>query len=751
MFGKRLPIKSFLSLGFLILCCNAFAATVYSTWTVDQLENDGFVQYASTDELELYLNIERAIFAVRKVDSGYVWYSSPIDWESDNFASGYNKNALPSMIQINTKDDTGSFYPSNSYINSVSRDGLEVVGEDGGFTLNYDFPRDGFYIPLHVTLDGDSLVVTVNFSEIEEEEVDPDSTLSALMLLDITVLPYFGAAPKGEEGYIFVPDGTGAVIEFDNTRSSSAYEQYVYGRDRSIIPSMKKTVEEDVYLPVFGMSRENAGFIAVIEGYKANGVISAETAGQTTLYNAVKSRCIIRDVDTFTFRERTGSLRDIRIFEDKNLPESTDSYTVRYLFLDGDDATYVGMANAYRGYLQSKELFPTEKTSKKFSMDLNFIGSGAKKKAVLGIPQNVNIAYTPFSDVSATIDTLKEAGVDNFVVKYDGWIKGGIFGKYPSSPKPEGNLGGRGDFKDLLGYMTDNGIDFYAGADFVNLYKSDLGHIKELTSNREINRSPVKVPDFRQSTFDERTTGDTYPNWILRLSAVAKNFNKFFTKFNNKYEGVGLAPDSLGNVVGSDFGRKNGSTRTQTLEGFKEILDDTSSTNPVMLSAPFDYAFSSVSYICDAPTISSSYEIEDYAVPFYQIVLKGYIPFSNFPGNRDLDEYEYVLKLLETGADMSYLWITQNQDELRDSRLQSYMSVYADDWISEAADVYNELKPILGNVSGQTIVSHEVYSNGGRITVYENGYKILTNYSDKTVTIDGLTAQPYSYAVGRDA
>lgn len=732
-----------------ILGVSVFSATPESAnWSAEKLKSEGFEFYNSTKSLELYLNKERAIFAVRVIDSGYVWYSSPLDWESDDFSSGYNKNALASLLQVNTKDSKGSFYPSNSYMNSVSRGGFKVAREDDGFVLNHNFKRDGFFIPLHVALEDNSLVVKVYFNEIEEEEEDPESTLGVLRLLDITLLPYFGAAPKGEKGYIFVPDGSGAIINFDNQKSNSVYNQYVYGRDKSVVPTMKKTVSEDIYLPVFGLSREKAGFIAIVEENKSNSIISAGTSGQITSYNNVTSKCIIRDIDTFSFRERTGTPRNISIFQNRDMPNSEEFYSVRYIFLNEDENSYVGMADKYREYLQEKEEFPQEKTDKNFSMALNFIGAGTKKKGVLGIPMKVNIPFTPFNSVIDSVETLKSEGVDDFVVKFDGWMNGGIFGKYPSSPKPAKSLGGKKGFKNLISYLKENFIDFYVGGDFVNVYKSDVRHIKELSANRQINKSPAVIPDYRMSTFDEKTTGDTYPYWMMRLPVVKKFYDKFIRKFSKKYGNLGIAPDSLGNKVGSDFGKK-GNSRDKTAQGFEELLDKTATKNPVLLSRPFDYGLKSASYITDVPVNSSDYDIENYSIPFYQMLIKGYIPFSNLSANRALNKNDYFLQLLETGSDISYLWITENQKELRDSRLQSYSFAYAPDWIDEAVETYKELKPILQNLSGQKIVEHKVYENGARITVYENGIKILTNYSDKIATVDGLSAQAHSYAVGR--
>jgi hypothetical protein len=729
---------------FLLLAVQGMYAESYEKWTKQTLETNGFDCVSQTRSLELYVNKKTALFAVRRLDSGYVWYSSPVNWEEDAESSGFNKNALPSLLSITMKDNQGALYPANSYVNAVKRGGFQVEKIDGGVKLTNTFKREGVEVPLYVTIEDDTLLLRVNFNEIWEDEED------VMRIIDFQVAPYFGAAPDGENGYLFVPDGSGAVINFNNRKTESPYQQYVYGRDKSVIPTKVKNVTEDAALPVFGMKRAGGGFIAVIEHNEANASINAESAGQKTGFNAAYASCIVRDFDTFTFRERTGTPRDIRIFQTRKLADSDEYFSVRYIFLDKDCDSYTDMAKAYRLYLQKNNAFPLNKTEKKSSLMLNFIGAGMKKKPVAGIPANVNYPYTPFADVRSVIETLKKKGVNNFTVKYDGWITGGILGRYPSSPSPEGNLGGNRGMNNLIAYLNDNGIPFYAGADFVNLYSPDATHIKELNTNRAINRSPVKIPDYRLSTFDENTSRDSYPYWILRASAVKKWYNSFLSKFNSSYAGVGFAPDSLGNTAGSDFARKNGTTRTGTIEVFKSLLEEAqTSGHPIMLSRPYSYAFGSVSYVADVPALSSRFEVESYSVPFYQIVLHGYVPFANLPSNRTPDPQAYVLGLLESGSDPSYLWITRHPEGMRDSNLQWYTNVYAADWIEEAADLYKKIKPVLDSIAGCEIISHTVLPSEARITTYENGVKILTNYSDHEVTAEGLTAAPYSYASGR--
>lgn len=714
------------------LCSFAFAESPeYAHYTAQELTEAGFQKQAATKDLELYVNRGEAIIAVRVLRTGYVWYSSPIDWDDDESASGFAKNTVGSLLSIRAKDARSTFRTANSIVNAVRRKGLTIEKRENGVRLQHNFVRDGISIPLDVYLDGASLVMSVQASGIVET---PSEELQ-LQLLDFEIAPYFGSAPETEDGFILVPDGSGAVIRFNNARSSKSYSQYVYGRDPSIVPARKRNDFQTVALPVFGLSREGAGFIGILEDGKSRGIINAETAGQRTRYNKASSAFIVRDFDSVSFRERTGSPRDVRIFEKKDFETSEEVYSVRYLFLDEHENNLAGMANAYRTYLQEQNLFPKSavNTSAQPSLVLNFIGSSKKKRTVAGLPVNVSIAYTTYDDIRAVVETLQNSGVQNFVVKIDGWTNEGVLGKYPSKAKASSAQGGRGDFTRLASWLSEQGIPFYVGVDSVSLFEPDLTHIKELTVNHMINRSPVKIPDYRLSTYTDEKTSDAYPYYILRAPNVETYFTKFLTSMKRFDQTIGLSPDTLGNVLSTDFGAK-GTSREEARAIFAQLLEKTSGERPLGLSRPFDYALSGAQYITDLPITSSLFDIEDEVVPFYQMVLQGYIPYSNLPANRSMTLADYKLKVLETGADIAYLWITEHPDYVRDSRMQWFMDVYSEDWIEEAAHVYTELRPLLTRIGNSTIVQYEIEGSIRR-TTFSNGTVVTVNYADKTYSL----------------
>ena len=89
-------------------------------------------------------------------------------------------------------------------------------------------------IPVSVTIDGDQLKVRVHTDEINERIEDAED-LKNYRLITMNLVQAFGAGRTDEEGYIFVPDGSGAVINFNNGKTSTTvYNSKVYGNDLAV-------------------------------------------------------------------------------------------------------------------------------------------------------------------------------------------------------------------------------------------------------------------------------------------------------------------------------------------------------------------------------------------------------------------------------------------------------------------------------------------------------------------------------------
>src|SRR5699024_9627512 len=102
-------------------------------------------------------------------------------------------------------------------------------------------------------------------------------------------------------------------------------------------------------------------------------------------------------------------------------------YTVRYWCLDGDNASYSGMAVAYRNYLiEEKGLKKTELSP---ALNLNIYGAIDVKANFLGIPYKKLKSLTSFSEAAEMTAYLSENGVGGLSVRYEGWTNNGFFNK----------------------------------------------------------------------------------------------------------------------------------------------------------------------------------------------------------------------------------------------------------------------------------------------------------------------------------
>lgn len=132
---------------------------------------------------------------------------------------------MASLIQISYSDSLGNISPLNGKTASVDKGGASVTRIDGGFRVEFQFEREGFFIPVEVHLREDGVEIALMSGEIRE-------TNEKYRLTRVAIAPYFGAADAQAEGYLLLPDGSGSLIGLNqNNGYVEDYAQYVYGRD----------------------------------------------------------------------------------------------------------------------------------------------------------------------------------------------------------------------------------------------------------------------------------------------------------------------------------------------------------------------------------------------------------------------------------------------------------------------------------------------------------------------------------------
>ncbi|MDE7288549.1 MAG: hypothetical protein K2N71_03465, partial [Oscillospiraceae bacterium] len=419
---------------------------------------------AENDKLALYYNDKDIRVALVDKNTGEIWWSNPINADA-SAGKAAQKQELKSGMTLIFGEPSKRRTTTNQ---SAARSNEKMTVSGNTIKVEYDFASTAeIMVPVTYTLNDDYLSLNVDTSAIEERNADK---IAVEMAFNST----FGAADMEEEGYFVIPDGSGAIINFNNGKSGyRVYQGKVYGADITAVKTTKPAVTQDVYLPMYGIVKGNSGLMVVADKGDTCATINAYTAGQNkTSYNACYFDFEVRTSDEYLMG---GDSNPLKVFEKRGIlvPE----IEIRYYPVSKDDKSdvdYVDIADAYKGYLKTQGV---EKSSAADASALyvDFYGATIKTETVLGMPVKMQHKTTSFSDAKNILEQLKGLGVENMVVNYNQWTKADIKEKVADKAKPSSLLGGKSDFNALMSYANSNGITIYPAVDNLT-FKSGGGY-----------------------------------------------------------------------------------------------------------------------------------------------------------------------------------------------------------------------------------------------------------------------------------
>ncbi|ADQ39730.1 hypothetical protein Calkr_0158 [Caldicellulosiruptor acetigenus I77R1B] len=699
-------------------------------------DTNSYQLVAKNGILELYVNPKYGYFKVVDKRSGSVWFSNPEKWREDKIAAGSTRMQMASQLSIRFTDVTSTIQIANAYVNSVLKKGLKIKRIKDGFVATYTFKKEGFVIPVAYTIKDDYLNVDILVNQIKETKKDK------YKLVSIMLLPFFGAAAIGENGYMVVPDGCGALINFNNNKGQETYTQRIYGADFGIVPDFQGYVTQAARLPVFGMKKENSGFLAVITKGDGKAVLNANTSGSKSSYNNIFAEFIMREYDMVTLKEKQWDERSFNIFEEK-LP-NVDKFSIRYYFLDSKNADYVAMAKKYREYLIREKGLKREEDEKSVPVYIEFYGSMKKPKYILGIPVNATIPLTTFEDAQEIVRQVKSMGVSDVVVKFVGWMKNGVYYNLPLLATPEGVLGGKKQLENVLEYFQKANVKTYLDVDFVLFRTGTLTYLRNKVATKSMKKVPAQLWRYSPPIFYK---DDSYPVlYLISPHYTNEIVQRFLARSNiNYFKNISIS--SMSTMLYSDFGTRP-VNRYQTENVFLQAIDSLSKRfRNILLTNPNGYLLQKASEIVDVPIYSSKFLIEDAEIPFYQMVIRGYVPYSMPSVNFYTNEWMWKLKALETGSAIKFTWTARNEDELKETLLENLYSSNYRMWLGDLKEYYKELYPTLRLIKGKEIVEHKIIKKGVVKVVYDGGVEILLNYTSKPQKIENLEVAAQSYKV----
>ena len=547
---------------------------------------------------------------------------------------------------------------------------------DNGVCVTYYFD-DGIGFSASIFLSDEGLTVSVDTSSFKESE--------ELFISRIQFLPFFSASSLNDSGYFVIPDGSGAVVEFNNGKRGT-YSEPVYGDDMVDTKNVEVTSSLPISLPLIGIDKENLGsMIVVASSSAAMADVVCSTSNENNPYN----------IAFFEFRIRTRIEESIAsdasqvVYESPRIFNGKMEVCYTLCLAPG----YVSMADTF------KSLYLDENADQiDCPVVLTVKGARNEEVEVLGIPTpfSLNHKVVGFKDILEVISNLPSS---SYLVEFEDWNSSVLKGKNQDDFKFSRALGSKKDRTTLIEYAEKEGIVLSASVSPLESVSRRVDVIRDLSGK------PSRVYDYDPASSAPKKESGRY---LLNLSNVDFIFDESGA-FHPSYMDVGA-------MVYSDYSTDNPMARSSYTSVVEEMLHKIGS---YMVYGGSYYALSGALHVFEAPYISSRAAIFDYEIPFYQIVLSGIIPYSFEAVNCSGNPLVMILKTLETGASLNY--------EVSDA--------------SDAAYINDSLSKYLSDVSlisSAGIVEHERINDHVARTLFDNGYEVLVDYESLSYEIEEM-------------
>lgn len=592
-----------------------------------------------------------------------------------------------------------------------------------------------FNIAMIYRLEGKDFVAELPFESIRYKE--------GYAITYVTPLPQFGAASLEDEGYMFVPEGGGAIIRFNNGKTlQNSYYANLYGWDYAT--NRKELINEtrNTY-PVFGMVKNGGSFLCFMEGATSFGGIQADISQRFTSYNSMSAKYNVLHSDQYNVSGKTSQL--VYMFESA-IPEAT--ITHRYRFYETDD--YAALANSYGDYL--RETHPElaqAKSSEDVPVSVELVGAIDKTVEKFGLPIDSVFATTTFNQASDILQEMSGKGISNLNVRFSGWANGGVNQKVFTRVNILRELGGKGAMQKLIANAKELGVSLYF--DGVNCFSYDSGifdgfisfsNAARYATREQIELHPFDIVDY--------STMDWLDSYYLVRPDYAKANTTNMLKALADVEAAGVSFRDIGSFLSADYNPKDTVTREEVKAMNVDSMKEAQGLGQkIMIKQGNDYALPYADMITDMDLSGTKYGIIDESIPFYQIALHGMKDYTGDSVNTTGDYVDEFLKCVEYGAGLNYTFFAADGKVLQDTTHSNfYGSSYAS-WAEEFAKDVVAYQAAAAGLNQQRIVSHQRLDNDVALTCYEDGTKVYVNYADTSCTIDGTFIDARDYTVER--
>ena len=707
----------------------------------------------------------------------------------DDMLKAYPYCAVEPIYVLTTDVTSGELSNIQTWLQTYTKYTMEDMQKDHnqtGYVMQDDSPPV-FKMSLEYYLTEDGFTV-----RMPARGISFDSSL--YKLVDLDVLPYFGAGLSTQEGYTFIPDGSGAIVKFkDVADSTTTISGNFYGSDFAFHSASVSTMAQWRF-PVYGVVRSldgadgqtPQGYVAIMTEGDSLAKLTSYHGGSLHPYHSTYLTVYPRQVDSYPLDGIITVSGSSATYEVDTPRKYVGNFTIQYRFLWEDQANYVGMAKAYRSYLEATGVLTRLNAAEDPDIPLyiNSFGDIDTTAYILGVPVAAKTALTTFSQMQTMISLLKgkvrseadaEAvsvifpdafkereltvesaqetldeylngrSIDRLVMEFSRWYNGGMRALPPSTLNVEGPLGGDKGLKELSAFANEQDVELYLNLDYMVVdktgwfdgfsYGTDAVKTVEGKTAHAKNYSSIK----QQSV--------TLTGGLISASAI----EGFYQGISKKYEGFGtgtVALSELGYSLNSDHNEDAPLNREESKALLEEFFAARKASGQKVLTEVGNaYLWDYADHILNVQLDSSARLATSEDIPFIGIVLHGYLDFAGKSVNLAGDYKYSLLKAVENGASPYFVLSYENTSDLKAAGYSTYYSIEFPIWFDDLIETYEILNTTLKQVRGSLIENHEIVMDRVVEVTYDNGVKFLLNYNNYEITYGDFTVEALSFVV----
>ena len=663
---------------------------------------------AENQRLRLYLSQDLAGFWVEDKENGAIWSSSMNDETFSGKVNALWEKKMNSLLMINyTNLKQGLGVINNMALLADKQLSASWEPIEGGVVLHYDLGASQISLDVQVRLEEDGFSVRVPYAGIQE--------YGEFSLVSVDLLPFLCSASDQAEGYFFYPDGSGALMLFeDNAHVNESTQLYsLYGsleRESNLLDFFEQE-EPQAMLPVFGMRRGGHALLAIIEQGDETARISLNCSNKIMKVNYLFANLQYRR----GFDDKRVTNRSIKIYDNQAM--ETD-YALRIVLLPDEQADYSGMACAYRDYLLETGTLSRREKAEGIALDLFLMAP--EDGLLFDTPRTV----TTLSQAEKILDEMYEAGLRNLHVTLKGWSRAG-YGNTPDRFPLSRAVGNEKAMRSLTEKARALGYTLSLSANLLEAKSTQGGYSKR--------NDVVYLSNYTILTDKKETTFILSPD-VTALKADALGDKAASLALD------GLRFERLGEMMGYNYFSRRQLTTAECRALYQQMLLNAREKGLSFLGAQGGAAWllPYVDMVTEIPYADHGFQFTSQSVPFYQMALHGLVGYTAKPGNLSSDLERETLRWVETGC-MPYFELTyESTEELMYTEYKSLFSAQYGAWLEKLAQIAQEFQEgPLAQIQGALMTRHDKIGPQAFRVTYDNGFAVYVNYAEQAVTADG--------------